>query len=105
MMGNGRGADCYVQGEAVRDTKEADSNPARWTRSEAARLPDEHLSPDVGVVVGDVHFMNDQRAGVRAPDFAKVADGANGGPMLINVKTSRNVVSIPYQRIHLGINI
>ncbi len=71
--------------------------------------------------------MNDKLSAVRAPFFAKVAEGfgckgrtavtpeqvaaacdefmAGAGPMLINVKRSRNVVSIPYQRMHLGIDI
>ena len=61
---------------------------------------------------------------VRSPDFAAVAKGfgcagrtaksnadvesaikeflAGKGPMVIDVKTSRNVVSIPYRRMHLN---
>ena len=74
-----------------------------------------------------VKKMNDQLSRVRAPDFAKIAEGfgcigrtaltpeqvgaacdefmAGDAPMLINIKTSRNVVSIPYQRMHMGIDI
>ena len=249
MMGNGRGADCYVQGDAavtvkaleellqqrkvsqtgfrtpsvkkalrdaVRDPTAVDIEPGTVDPREAARQLDEHLPPNVGMVVGDGHFMsfptmlmkrvrgphvfatafgsigqglataigacvgtgqtmlcvegdggalqniqeldtaarlsvkllyvifndeayaaeyhklkvkkmNDQLSRVRAPDFAKIAEGfgcigrtaltpeqvgaacdefmAGDAPMLINIKTSRNVVSIPYQRMHMGIDI
>jgi thiamine pyrophosphate-dependent acetolactate synthase large subunit-like protein len=249
MMGNGRGADCYVQGEAgvtvsaldellaqrgvaqtgfrtasvkralqegARDPKEVEIEPGTVDPRAAARVLDEHLPSNVGMVVGDGHFMsfptmlmkrarglhvfatafgsigqglataigacvatkqpmlcvegdggalqniqeldtaarlgvkllyvifndeayaaeyhklkvkkmNDRLSRVRAPDFARVAEGfgckgrtavtpkqvaaacdefmAGNEPMLINVKTSRNVVSIPYQRMHLGIDI
>ena len=74
-----------------------------------------------------VKKMNEKLSAVRAPDFAKVAEGfgckgrtartpddiaraadefmTGDGPMLIDVKMSRNVVSIPYQRMHLGMDI
>ena len=249
MMGSGRGADCYVQGdagatvvaleellmqhkvsrsgfrtpavkkallEAGRDASEVEIEAGTVDPREVASVLDEHLPANVGLVVGDGHFMsfpvmlmkrprdphvfatafgsigqglataigvaagtgqpmlcvegdggalqniqeldtaarlgvkllyvvmndeaygaeyhklkvkkmNEKLSSVRAPDFAKVAEGfgckgrtarsledvsracdefmAGDGTMLINVKMSRNVVSIPYQRMHLGIDI
>jgi acetolactate synthase-1/2/3 large subunit len=249
MMGSGRGADCYVQGdagvtvqaldemlarkkvsqagfrtpavrkallEAGRDASEIEIEPGTVDPREAARILDEHLPSSVGLVVGDGHFMsfptmlmkrpraphvfatafgaigqglstaigvavatgqpllcvegdggalqniqeldtaarlgvkllfvvmndeaygaeyhklkvkkmNEKLSAVRAPDFAKVAEGfgckgrvartpqdvaraadefmSGDGPMLLDVKMSRNVVSIPYQRMHLGVDI
>jgi acetolactate synthase-1/2/3 large subunit len=249
MMGSGRGADCYVQGdagetmraldamlaernvaregfrtpavkkallEAGRDPSEIEIEPGTVDPREAARILDEHLPSNVGLVVGDGHFMsfptmlmkrpraphvfatafgsigqglstaigvcagtggpmlcvegdggalqniqeldtaarlgvkllfvvmndeaygaeyhklrvkkmNEKLSSVRAPDFAKIAEGfgckgrlartqediaraadefmAGDGPMLLDVKMSRNVVSIPYQRMHFGVDI
>ena len=249
MMGNGRGADCYVQGdagetvkaldemlaqrkvsqtgfrtpavkkalqEAGRDSSEIEIEPGTVDPREVARILDEHLPTNVGLVVGDGHFMsfptmlmkrprgphvfatafgsigqglstaigvavatgqpllcvegdggalqniqeldtasrfgikllflvmndeaygaeyhklrvkkmNEKLSAVRAPDFAKVAEGfgckgrtartlediaratdefmAGDGPMLLDVKVSRNVVSIPYQRMHFGVDV
>src|SRR6185295_10494252 len=241
MMGSGKGADCYIQGDALTtaaaldellekanvkktgfrtaavakalreagDRVEREIEPGTVDPREAARIMDDLLPPQVGLVVGDGHYMsfpimlmkkrrgphifstafgsigqglstaigaavgigepllcvegdggalqniqeldtaarlgvrllfvvmndeaygaeyhklkvkkmNEKLSAVRAPDFAKVAEGfgckgrtahtpediaraadefmAGDGPMLLNVKMSRNVVSIPYQR-------
>lgn len=249
MMGNGKGADCYVQAdapltakalddamsarghsntgfrtEAIRtalkasplDTRECEIEPGTIDPREAARVLDDKLPANVGLVVGDGHFMsfptmimrkprqpqifstafgsigqalstavgvavgtkqpllcvegdggalqniqeldtaartgvkllyvvmNDEAYGaeyhklktkkldpglsaVKAPDFATVARGfgcrgatassvaelsaavdefmKGNGPMVIDVKMSRNVISIPYRRMHFGDDI
>src|SRR5258706_6142294 len=245
MMGSGKGADCYIQGDALAtaaaldellekanvkktgfrtaavakalrdagDRDEREIEPGTVDPREAARIMDDLLPPQVGLVVGDGHYMsfpimlmkkrrgphifstafgsigqglstaigatlgvnapllcvegdggalqniqeldtaarlgirllyvvmNDEAYGaeyhklktkkldhnlsaVRSPDFAAVAKGfgcagrtaksnadvesavqeflAGKGPMVIDIKTSRNVVSIPYRRMHLG---
>ena len=91
MMGTGKGAECYIQGDAVltvteieklladkgasnegfrtasvrkalldaaRDTTECDIEPGTVDPREAARIMDEKLPSNVGVVVGDGHFMS-----------------------------------------------
>jgi thiamine pyrophosphate-dependent acetolactate synthase large subunit-like protein len=246
MMGTGKGAECYIQGDAAltareiekrlgekgvskegfrtaavrkalldaaRDSTECEIEPGTVDPREAARVMDERLPSNVGVVVGDGHFMsfpimlmkkrrdmhvfstafgsigqglatgigaavatgepllciegdggalqniqeldtarrlgvkllyvvmNDDAYGaefhklkvkkldaglaaVPAPDFGAVGRGfgcrgraatstdeiasaideflAGVGPMVLDVKMSRNVISIPYRRMHLG---
>jgi thiamine pyrophosphate-dependent acetolactate synthase large subunit-like protein len=246
LMGTGKGADCYIQGDAVltaieieeklaaqgfskegfrtsavrralldasRDPTECEIEPGTVDPREAARILDEHLPSNVGVVVGDGHFMSfpimlmkkprnvhvfstafgsigqglgtaigaavatrepmlcvegdggalqniqeldtarrlglkllyvvmnddaygaeyhklkvkklgEHLAAVQAPDFGAVGQGfgcrgrtarsieeiaratddflAGEGPMVLDVRISRNVVSIPYRRMHLG---
>lgn len=246
MMGTGRGADCYLQGDAAltarelddalaakkfsqegfrtaavrkalldaaRDPAEYEIEPGTIDPREAARVLDEHLPQNVGMVVGDGHFMSfpimhmkkqrdvhvfstafgsigqglstgigaavatgepllcvegdggalqniqeldtarrlglpllyvvmndgaygaeyhklkvkkldEQLAAVPSPDFAAVGTGfgcrgrvarsteelaaavdeflSAKGPMVIDVRMSRNVISIPYRRMHLG---
>jgi thiamine pyrophosphate-dependent acetolactate synthase large subunit-like protein len=91
MMGTGKGAECYIQGDAVltmqeienlladkavshegfrtasvrkalldaaRDTTECEIDPGTVDPREAARIMDERLPSNVGVVVGDGHFMS-----------------------------------------------
>lgn len=246
MMGTGRGADCYLQGDAVltageiekklaerkvshdgfrtaavrkalldaaRDPAEYEIEAGTVDPREAARVLDEHLPSNVGVVVGDGHFMSfpimhmkkardvhvfstafgsigqglstgigvavatgqpllcvegdggalqniqeldtarrlgvkllyvvmndgaygaeyhklkvkhldEQLAAVPSPDFSAVGTGfgcrgrvartadelagavdeflSGKGPMVVDVRMSRNVISIPYRRMHLG---
>ena len=244
MMGSGKGADCYIQGDALTtataldelitkgnvkkagfrtaavakalrdagDRDEREIEPGTVDPREVVRIMDDLLPPQVGLVVGDGHYMsfpimlmnkrrgphifstafgsigqglstaigatiglnapllcvegdggalqniqeldtaarlgipllyvvmNDDAYGaeyhklktkkldhklsaVRSPDFAAVAKGfgcagrtaksnadveravqeflAGKGPMVIDIKTSRNVISIPYRRMHL----
>src|SRR5207244_4088560 len=91
MMGTGKGADCYIQGDAVQtaleidkqladegvsregfrtsavrkallaasqDTTECEIEPGTVDPREAARVMDERLPSNVGIVVGDGHFMS-----------------------------------------------
>ena len=127
MMGNGRGADCYVQGDggALQNIQELDTASRLGLKLLFVVFNDEAYGAEYHKL--KVKKMNDKLSAVRAPDFAKVAEGFgckgrtaitpeqvatacdefmhSDGPMLINVKTSRNVVSIPHQRMHLGVDI